>query len=537
MADEGPSRIGKLIARLYPERQIYVRSEGVVRFVTLRRPAQIAATFAVLAALGWTTFATVEVVLRDQIIEAKDRRISEVASAYGVLERRARDAERRFLAITGEIEAQHRQLVELVAYRTELEAELGAVRGALDRTAEEREQALLHVQDLRDRVGVLEADLVSAGGNNRALAQSLAEAEGEISGLILQRDQALAARDRLDLQVAELSDALHDAAGNRVRLDADVAGAEEQLAEVTRQRDDARARVEDLDAQVAELGARVDSNAERAATLIQRLAAAEQRAGGIGVERDEAVRTRDFLAQLVDELELRLDDLQGSQGDLLLRLNERAGAAVAQVEQVLAMTGLPLDDLLPAGAGGGQGGPIAPMDGAGLRVDDEAFAGVVAEVETRLDRWSTMEKVVAAVPLMAPADNYYVSSNFGRRIDPFTKKPAMHAGLDLAGPMKSPLFAPAPGVVTRAGYWGAYGRMVEIDHGFGIVSRYGHMNDITVNKGDVVEFRQQIGTMGRSGRSTGPHVHFEVLFQGENLDPAKFLQAGRYVFKEREQDG
>ena len=539
MVGGGLNRIGGLIARLYPERQIYLRSEGVVRFVTVRRPTQIAVTFGILAALGWTTFTTVEVVLRDQIIEAKDRRISEVASAYGALERRAEDAERRFLAITEESEAQHRQLVELVAYRTDLEAELGDIRGALDRTTVERQQALLRVQELRDRVGVLEADLQAAGGNNRTLAQSLAEAEGEINGLILQRDQALAIQGRLDRQVAALSEALHAAAGNRVRLDADLAVARDQLADVTRKRDEARMRVEDLDVQVAELGARVETNAERTATLIQRLAAAEQQAGGIGVERDEALRTRDFLAQLVDELELRLDNLQGSQGDLLLRLNERAGSSVAQVEQMLAMTGLPLDDLLPeAGAGAAQGGPMAPMDGAlGLRVDNEAFLGVVTQVEARLERWSTMERVLAAVPLTAPADSYYISSSFGRRIDPFTKKPAMHAGVDLAGPMKSPLSAPAPGVVTRAGYWGAYGRMVEIDHGFGIVSRYGHMNDITVKKGDWVDFRQKIGTMGRSGRSTGPHVHFEVLFEGENLDPAKFLQAGRYVFKEREQDG
>ena len=128
-------------------------------------------------------------------------------------------------------------------------------------------------------------------------------------------------------------------------------------------------------------------------------------------------------------------------------------------------------------------------------------------------------------------DSYYISSLFGMRRDPFNGQRAMHQGIDMAGQFKTPLFAPAPGIVTKAGTWGSYGRMVEIDHGFGITTRYGHLESISVNRGDEVDFRQQIGLMGRSGRSTGTHVHYEVLFDGIPQDPSKFLKAGQNVFK------
>ena len=142
-----------------------------------------------------------------------------------------------------------------------------------------------------------------------------------------------------------------------------------------------------------------------------------------------------------------------------------------------------------------------------------------------------MEQLLAAIPLAAPADSYSLSSAFGNRIDPFTRKPAFHEGMDFAGPLNTPIKAPAPGVVTRVGYWGSYGLMVEIDHGFGITTRYGHLSKAPLKKGQKVAFRQDIGTVGRSGRTTGPHLHYEVLFDGEPMDPANFLKAGRNVFK------
>ena len=108
----------------------------------------------------------------------------------------------------------------------------------------------------------------------------------------------------------------------------------------------------------------------------------------------------------------------------------------------------------------------------------------------------------------------------------------MHYGLDFAGPFKTIVRATAAGVITYAGRKGPYGRFVEINHGLGVKTRYAHLHKILVKKGEKVNFRQKIGMMGSTGRSTGSHVHYEVLFKGRSQDPDKFLKAGKYVFKD-----
>jgi len=169
---------------------------------------------------------------------------------------------------------------------------------------------------------------------------------------------------------------------------------------------------------------------------------------------------------------------------------------------------------------------------------DESYVGMntgfessVSALEAHLGRWEGLQNIVQSIPLAAPADSYYLSSGFGRRKDPFTKRWASHHGLDFAGRLKTKIRATAAGTVSFAGSNGPYGRMIEIDHGLGIKTRYGHLNRILVKKGQRVDFRDKIGLMGSTGRSTGYHVHYEVIYNGKTLDPAKFLKAGRYVFK------
>jgi murein DD-endopeptidase MepM/ murein hydrolase activator NlpD len=533
-------RLREVIDRLFPERQFYYRSEGVVRFVTLGRRSQMALSAVLVGIFGWMTFATVQVVWLDQILEAKDRRAAEVTTAYYSLARRAYDAERRFLEITGEVESQHAQLLQLMDYRNNLEAQLGQVSGELEQTSLERGRALGMADDLRLRLTSLQAALETAGAVNRTLASSLADAEHVGHSLLAQREQAISVQRGLMREVADLTDTLHDSSrtetGLRISLDA----TRSKLAEVTLQREEVLARNESLNQQMADLSDQAETSARRASALMENLSSTQQQLATLDTARDEAVRSRDFLVQLVDKLEYRLADLKDSQGDLVLRLQERAAQSAAEVERILAMTGLPVNDVLAAGGDGapGIGGPPASVyalgaDGA-IGPETAERLDAVSAVELQLDRWSALESVLSVLPLVAPSDSYYVSSNFGQRRDPFTGRPAMHYGLDLSGPYDSPLRAPAPGVVTKAGYWGSYGRMVEVDHGNGIVSRYGHMNKILVAEGDWVDFRQDIGTMGRSGRATGSHVHFEVMFSGTPVDPANFLKAGRYVFKNGE---
>jgi len=125
--------------------------------------------------------------------------------------------------------------------------------------------------------------------------------------------------------------------------------------------------------------------------------------------------------------------------------------------------------------------------------------------------------------LARPVVGGWVSSQYGQRIDPFTGDPAVHRGLDFAGPVNSVILAVAPGVVTWSGPLRGYGNLIEIDHGNGWVTRYGHNSSNYVSLGDYVKPGQTIALMGATGRATGTHLHFEVLYQGRHMNPARFV--------------
>jgi murein DD-endopeptidase MepM/ murein hydrolase activator NlpD len=133
------------------------------------------------------------------------------------------------------------------------------------------------------------------------------------------------------------------------------------------------------------------------------------------------------------------------------------------------------------------------------------------------------------LPISAPLKSFKIGSPFGEREDPINGREAFHSGLDLDAPYMSPVYATAPGIVTYAGYRGEYGKMVEIDHGHGISTRYAHLHRYTVSVGQHVAAHAEIGLLGTTGRSTGPHVHYEVLVNGEPQNPAKFLQLGHVM--------
>jgi murein DD-endopeptidase MepM/ murein hydrolase activator NlpD len=222
-----------------------------------------------------------------------------------------------------------------------------------------------------------------------------------------------------------------------------------------------------------------------------------------------------------DKLKLQQAAFLDSAEDEAVDRSERArgvvrltGVAVAQVmQQTEAM-----------------GGPLVETDAiAGLNPNDP-FTQRVEEVDARLQEARAYEDLIHALPLGAPVDvPYRETSGYGNRSDPFTGRSAWHEGADLAAYYGAPIVATAPGVVTFAGTKSSYGRVVEIDHGLGFKTRYGHMNSIAVKAGTKIAIGQKIGTMGSTGRSTGPHLHYEVYFRGKSYDPIQFLRAGKHV--------
>lgn len=185
----------------------------------------------------------------------------------------------------------------------------------------------------------------------------------------------------------------------------------------------------------------------------------------------------------------------------------------------------------PAGhhpAPAAMGGEYIPANSAEASADlrtDQQF-------RTLFQSWKkmdTVQKGVIAIPSVQPVENLRFTSNFGIRSDPFRGTAAMHAGVDIPGPVGTPIYATADGIVSHAGWQGGYGNLVEVNHGKGIATRYGHLSKLLVADGARVTRGQLIALMGSTGRSTGPHLHYEVRMDGHAVNPVPFLTTGDYL--------
>ena len=163
-----------------------------------------------------------------------------------------------------------------------------------------------------------------------------------------------------------------------------------------------------------------------------------------------------------------------------------------------------------------------------LDVDSE-FAERIQHAATDLSDMRSLSDAATNLPFSKPTATAVRSSGFGVRLDPFTGRPAFHSGQDFAGSMMTPIYSTAPGVISFTGVRNGYGNTIEIDHGRGFKTRYAHLAAIAVNIGDHIALGQRIGAMGSTGRSTGPHLHYEVWQDGRVQNPQRFLEAGDYV--------
>jgi murein DD-endopeptidase MepM/ murein hydrolase activator NlpD len=185
-------------------------------------------------------------------------------------------------------------------------------------------------------------------------------------------------------------------------------------------------------------------------------------------------------------------------------------------------------------------GPALAQDG---NLSQNAQAA--AQFQAIFQSWKKLDGVqvsgtggAISIPSIQPIAKFTFTSAYGVRSDPFQGSAAMHAGIDLASPTGTPIYATADGVVDRAEWFGGYGNMVEIEHGKGIATRYGHMSKIAVRDGERVKRGDLIGYVGSTGRSTGSHLHYEVRIDGRAVNPVPFLQSANYVMaaNERAQD-
>ncbi|MEM7617186.1 MAG: M23 family metallopeptidase [Pseudomonadota bacterium] len=176
-----------------------------------------------------------------------------------------------------------------------------------------------------------------------------------------------------------------------------------------------------------------------------------------------------------------------------------------------------------------QGGPYLPADSEGDVVNDAMPYLFHDNLSNNINYLIELERLIQYLPVGRPIGKAVVTSNFGYRIDPFKKKRAKHNGIDFVGKYKAEIYSSAPGYVLRAKRNGAYGLFVEIQHDNNMKTRYGHLSKILVKKGDFVKRGSVVGLQGNTGRSTGPHLHYETLYKNKPLNPFNFIQAGKNV--------
>lgn len=239
------------------------------------------------------------------------------------------------------------------------------------------------------------------------------------------------------------------------------------------------------------------------------------------VVRDEFAQRDRFMRENLDAMAQKVGEMQAK----LVRLE-------AMGERVSGLAGVKPEELSPApipAKAGGQGGPFVPAKKLTLDQLNGTLASLDIQTEQSTDLFTLVESKLferRLASLMIPNSrplNAPVGSGFGFRSDPFTGRAALHTGLDFAADTGTPIMAAAGGVVRSTDHHPAYGNLLEIDHGNGLITRYAHTSRILVKAGDVVKRAQVVAEVGSTGRSTGPHLHFEVMVEGVLQDPAKFL--------------
>ena len=223
-------------------------------------------------------------------------------------------------------------------------------------------------------------------------------------------------------------------------------------------------------------------------------------------------------------LQTSLDQIERRQMTALSSVEDGMESRVRRMRGVFTDLGLDMAQLEAATPRTGIGGPFVPVK---LPADAGPFERQLSRINVTRAQVERLSRTLALVPYRKPVvGEVEFTSGFGVRSDPFLGRPAMHTGLDFRAASGDPVRATANGKVVSSGWAGGYGRMVEIDHGNGLSTRYGHLSEINVKIGDPIKIGQVIGAVGSTGRSTGPHLHYETRIDGDAVDPQKFLRAG-----------
>lgn len=316
-------------------------------------------------------------------------------------------------------------------------------------------------------------------------------------------------------------------AWGQYRAEADLAAFADQKARVAKSEERLQAYGGNLDRVVDDLQQRQEFLEEMAQMLPEDIVA-EGAQGTVTDSSAEAARTVEKVSQFIPQAR-GLAEIEARQLAVVERLTRFADARARRAEA--AMRKLNLDPGVMTrqaqqGMGQGMGGPFEALS------DADDIDPRFERLGLSLARMAVLERALDGIPQVVPATAQSITSGFGYRRDPFNGRAAMHAGIDFKGPIGSPIFAAAEGRVTFAGWRGGYGKAVEVTHPNGLMTRYAHLSRIDVRPGQLVAAGATLGGLGSTGRSTGPHLHFEVRINERAVNPRPFLETAPDVLKE-----
>ncbi len=477
MSDTLLERAWAWLHATFPERQVYIRSDGRVQFFTFGPTLQATCAGLSLIFLGWVAFASVNVIFKDRIIAAKDHRYQQMQSTY---ENRVADQQ--------------------VSY-DELNSALISAEDHFKSKADELQRKQDIVAKLLSRKQAVDSTLSSIAGGSQLKAGD---------DLPRMSPNANSAGDSEDVGVSanagsgDADDGASPAKGTS-QLNVMPQNVEPQP------RTGKPTKASFLDGAFTKLGA------------ILHLARPQRETP---LPNQPALRV---LAQQAD----RISRMSGQETALLQGVDHQVTGRIGDLQALLTRVGVD-PNALEQKVAGAMGGPLVPVQDVHIEgIADQNFTNAYEGIGAHATELDTLFAALRHVPLTTPVHGsaYEQTSGFGARVDPFTHRVSFHPGLDFAGPWGSTVAATAPGTVDYAGPRGGYGNLVEIDHGYGFKTRYGHLSAVLVQVGARVQKGSPIGKLGSTGRSTGPHVHYEVWSADVVRDPRKFIEAGHNVLQ------
>jgi murein DD-endopeptidase MepM/ murein hydrolase activator NlpD len=472
----------------FPERQIYIRSDGRVQFFTFGPTLQATLAGLTLIFLMWVAFASVNVIFKDRIIAAKDHHYQQMQSAY------------------------ENRMADLQYSYDELNNALVSAEDRFKSTADELQNKQSTISRLLGRKAAVDATLAGLGtGGMNAIVKSGSDEIRTSAGA-----NASMASDSVASEEAE-SVAPPSKSPSSEPVAAPPPGAGSSQIGILPQGIEAQPRT----AKPTKASFLDDAMTRFAAVLFQK--------------RSQISRPSidpPALHVLAEQTE-RVRQMGSEETALLVGVDRAISGRIGDLQTVLRRVGVN-PDALENQAQGGIGGPDVPIQSVHIDgIADDTFKNAYLGATAHESELNTLFTALHHVPLTTPVRGaqFELTSGFGARVDPFTRHVAFHPGVDFGGPWGSTVASTAPGVVVWAGARGGYGNMVEIDHGYGFRTRYGHLSSILVRVGARVEKGSPIGKLGSTGRSTGPHVHYEVWLADVLRDPSKFIEAGRHVLQ------